>query len=281
MLGYELSSVKERFLLAGLVSSSLDAELIFAFVLGIRRSKIYAFPERLISPEEMVLIKKLSQRRENHEPIAYILKEKEFWSTKFSLHENVFIPRPETELLVELALKNLNKHNSSVVFDIGCGSGAIGISIALQLIDCKVFASDISKDATVCSIQNASVNLLKNFSVVQTFLMTGFVKKNFVDLIVSNPPYIATDEIQNLVPEVVNYEPRLALDGGKNGMLHLCEIIKESASYLVPQGTLLLEMDPHQVGSCIKEINISGKYGVPNVHKDLAGLDRVIEVKRN
>lgn len=281
MLGYELSSVKERFLLAGLGSASLDAELIFSFVLKIVRSKIYAFPERVMSSEEMASISELSRRREKHEPMAYILGEKEFWSTIFSVDKNVFIPRPETELLVEISLKHLDEIKSPVIFDIGCGSGAIGISIAQELKNSKVFASDLSKDATICSTENASRSLLGNYAVVQTFLMSGFLENNFVNLIVSNPPYIPTHKIRNLDSEVSNYGPQLALDGGEDGMFYLSQIIKEAPSYLISQGILLLEIDHSQVESCVNEINITAKYGVPIIHKDLAGFDRVVEVKKS
>lgn len=281
MLGYELSSVKERFLLAGLGSASLDAELIFSFVLRIGRSKIYAFPERVMSSKEIASVNKLSKRREEHEPMAYILGEKEFWSTVFSVDKNVFIPRPETELLVEISLKSLEEIKSPVIFDIGCGSGAIGISIAKELTNSRVFASDLSEDATICSTDNASRSLLKNYSIIQTFLMTGFLENNFVDLIVSNPPYIPTLEIRNLDAEVSNYGPKLALDGGEDGMFHLSQIIKEAPFYLISQGILLLEIDPSQVESCVDTINISAKYGVPIIHKDFSGFDRVVEVKKN
>ena len=280
MLGYELSSVKERLLLAGLENSSLDAELIFSFVLGMRRSDIYAFPEREMTSNEIACVKDLVKRRVEHEPIAYILGKKEFWSTTFKVDKNVFIPRPETELLVELSIKNLEKIKFPTILDICCGSGAIGISIAKELKNSRVFGSDLSTEAVVCSIKNAESILLKNYSVVQTFLMNGLLKENIFNLIVSNPPYIPTSKIADLDSEVANYGPRMALDGGENGMSYLSKIIKETPFYLISKGILLLEIDHEQAESCIKEINHSDKYGIPVIHKDLAGLNRVVEVEK-
>tara|TARA_A100001037_G_C15154215_1_gene642692 strand:- start:1617 stop:2462 length:846 start_codon:yes stop_codon:yes gene_type:complete len=281
MLGYELSSLKERFQIAGLDSPSLDAELIISFVLGIPRSSIYAFPERIISFVEIASIEDLVGRREKHEPMAYILGEKEFWSINFAVDKNIFIPRPETELLVELSIKNLDRIEFPVILDIGSGSGAIGVSIAKELKNSRVFASDLSKKATVCSMQNASSFSLENYSVLQTFMMSGILEKNIFNLIVSNPPYIPTCEIANLDSEVANYGPSMALDGGKNGMFYLSEIISKAPSYLFSEGVLLLEIDHKQAEICIREINSSGKYSTPVIHKDLAGLKRVVEVKKN
>ena len=165
MLGHALSFLKERFQIASLDSPTLDAELIISFVLGIPRSSIYAFPERMISSADKNSIKELGKRREEHEPMAYILGEKEFWSINFVVNKNVFIPRPETELLVEVSINNLDKIESPTILDICCGSGAIGVSIAQELKNSRVFASDLSKDATICSMQNASSILLKNLKV--------------------------------------------------------------------------------------------------------------------
>ena len=122
--------------------------------------------------------------------------------------------------------------------------------------------------------------LLENYSVVQTFLMNGLLKENIFNLILSNPPYIPTSKIADLDSEVANYGPRMALDGGENGMSYLSKIIKETPFYLISKGILLLEIDHEQAESCIKEINHSDKYGIPVIHKDLAGLNRVVEVEK-
>ena len=281
MLGHVLSFLKERFQIASLDSPTLDAELIVSFVLGIPRSSIYAFPERIISSAEKNSIKELGKRREEHEPMAYILGKKEFWSINFLVDENVFIPRPETELLVEVSINNLDKIESPTILDICCGSGAIGVSIAQELKNSRVFASDLSKEATICSMLNASSILLKNYSVLQTFMMSGILERNFFNLIVSNPPYIPTCKIANLDTEVANYGPSMALDGGKDGMFYLSEIIRKAPLYLFSKGVLILEIDHEQVESCIKEIKSTGNYLIPVIHRDLAGLNRVVEVKKN
>ena len=281
MLGHALSFLKERFQIASLDSPTLDAELIISFVLGIPRSSIYAFPERMISSADKNSIKELGKRREEHEPMAYILGEKEFWSINFVVNKNVFIPRPETELLVEVSKNNLDKIESPTILDICCGSGAIGVSIAQELKNSRVFASDLSKDATICSMQNASSILLKNYSVLQTFMMSGILERNFFNLIVSNPPYIPTCKIANLDTEVANYGPSMALDGGIDGMFYLSDIIRKAPLYLFSKGVLILEIDHEQVESCIKEIKSTGNYLMPVIHRDLAGLNRVVEVKKN
>ena len=276
-----LSRLEKQFAGAGVDSPGLDAQLLLAMVLGCDRAHLHAHPEKVVSAEELARIEALAQRRAAREPMAYILGEREFWSMPFLVSPDVLIPRPESELLVERAAALLGKSGKSRILDAGCGSGAVGLAIASELPEARVTLLDLCPRALEVARRNAERFALEGrtrFLVSDLFDALAGGEK--FDLIASNPPYVASGELDGLMPEVSSFEPRLALDGGADGMDLIRRIIGEAPSYLARGGFLLIEMDPRQMAGAEAASQRSGKYRAPRRHKDLAGRDRVLELVR-
>jgi len=170
-------------------------------------------------------------------PLAYILGKEEFFGYEFRINRNALIPRPETELIVEKAIEIINKNNLKSVLDLGCGSGNIAISVKKGVAgDVSIFASDISSKAVEVTRDNAELNQVE-ISTVNTDLLDGFRPKSF-DLIISNPPYVESEHIKGSLL----FEPRVALDGGGDGLSLISKILKEAHYYIKPQGYLIIEV---------------------------------------
>jgi len=170
-------------------------------------------------------------------PLAYVLGKEEFFGYEFRVDRNTLIPRPETELIVEKAIEIINKNNLKSVLDLGCGSGNIAISVKKGVSsDVSIFASDISSKATEVARDNAELNQVE-VSVVNANLLDAFEQKSF-DLIISNPPYVESEHIKGSLL----FEPKVALDGGRDGLDLVSEILKEAHHYLKPQGYLVIEV---------------------------------------
>ena len=204
-------------------SSRLDSKLLLAKILNKKREELLINLEQEISSNHLLCYKNLIHRRSLNEPIAYITKEKEFWSKKFLVDKNTLIPRPETELMVEKLVK-IFKEKSISILDIGTGSGCILISLLSELKNSKGVGIDISKKALETAKKNSEKHKMKN--------NIKFFRKSFdskfnqkFDLIVSNPPYIKSSTIKNLKENIKRYEPRIALDGGNDGLDLIKKII--------------------------------------------------------
>lgn len=276
-----LSCLEERFAEAGVDSPGLDARLILAMVLGCEGAHLHAHPEKVISAEELARVVSLAQRRVDREPMAYILGEREFWSMSFLVSPDVLIPRPESELLVERAVALLGKGEKSRVLDAGCGSGAVGLAIASELTEARVTLLDLCPKALGVARRNAvRLGFESRMSLLASDLFEALARGEEFDLIASNPPYVATGELGGLMPEVSSFEPRLALDGGADGMDCIRRIIEEAPEYLARGGFLLIEMDPRQMAEAEALSVQRGSYRAARRHKDLAGRERVLELKR-
>lgn len=207
------------------------------------------------------------------EPIQYIIEKQEFMGIDFFVNKNVLIPQPDTEILVEKSIEILKEYNKPIVLDLCTGSGAIAVSIAKNIPNAEIYASDISIEA----LEIAKINDIDGrINFLKSDLFENIEKK--FDLIISNPPYIKTDEINLLSKEVQN-EPHLALDGGQDGLYFYKRIITEAYKFLNENGYLCLEIGEDQKDDVINIIKQSGKYENIESYKDLGGNDRIVVTK--
>ncbi|MFA5906978.1 MAG: peptide chain release factor N(5)-glutamine methyltransferase [Desulfobacula sp.] len=266
-------------------SPRLTAELLLAHCLGLRRLDLYLQYDRPLQQNELSTYKALIRRRIQNEPVAYIMGEKGFFESDFEVARGVLIPRPETEILVEEALKILNTGSghpgAKRVFELGTGSGAIVVSLA-KAAPCHLYmANDISLSALGIAKKNAcrtAGNRIRFFA--GDWFSPVKIRPGF-DLIVSNPPYIPLADIQGLAPEIRKYEPKIALDGGDDGLLCFRAIFRDAHRHLVPGGILLLEMGFDQKESLENLLNFHPEYESIEFIKDLSGHNRVAKIKKS
>jgi len=259
-------------------------------------------PCRPLEPETLHRFHRLLGRRLHREPVAYILGKKEFWSLPLKVTPAVLIPRPETEVLVEAILARLRRewpvasgpwpansndlhwspvtgHRSLVVVDLGTGSGAIALALASELPHARIYAADLSKEALTIARENVkALQLVGRILFLQGDLFDPLHELGLegkVDVIASNPPYIPSEELPRLQPEL-QYEPRVALDGGPDGLALHRRIMAEAPWFLKPGGLLALEVGADQAGSVVELLDEGGSFEAVEVIKDYAGHDRVI-----
>ena len=222
----------------------LDSEILLSKVLKKKREEILINLDQKICLKNVSRYNNLIQRRSQNEPVAYLVKEKEFWSKIFLVSKNTLIPRPETELMVE-KLVNIYKSKSISILDIGTGSGCILISLLSELNNSKGLGIDISKHAIKIAKKNAERHgKFLNIKFLNKSLSSTFNQK--FDLIVSNPPYIRTGDIKNLNEDIKKYEPRIALDGGNDGLDLIKKVIYKTKNILKIKGLLALEIGNEQ-----------------------------------
>ncbi len=246
-------------------SFTLDSEILLSKTLNQSRERILTNLDQKINQKDITVFKEYIFRRSKNEPIAYITKEKEFWSKKFQVNKHTLIPRPETELLVE-ELLNIFKGKKITVLDIGTGSGCIIITLLLNLKKSFGIGIDISKNAIFMAKKNADrYNLSERIKFLNSSFENIFSKK--FDLIVSNPPYIDSRDIKNLSEDIKKYEPRKALDGGNDGLDLIKKIIYKSKKILKINGTLALEIGNKQIKK-VSKILIDNNFRIKCVIKD-------------
>ena len=239
-----LKSGSEKLKKNEILTHELDSELLLSSILKKKREKLIVDANKIASKETIKNFNKLISRRSTKEPMAYILENKEFWSKDFFVNKNTLIPRPETELLSENIIK-IFKNKKIHILDIGTGSGCILLSILGEIKGAKGIGVDISKKAVdVAKINSKRLKLSHRAKFYAKSLSKVFDYK--FDLIVSNPPYIKTSDIKNLMEDVKKYEPKLALDGGKDGLALIKKIIYKSKTILKRKGMLALEIGQGQ-----------------------------------
>ena len=263
----------------GSTSPRLDAELLLADVLGIGRMELYLQFERPLSAAEVDQFRGLCRRRAGGEPVAYIRGHKEFMSIDLVVSPEVMIPRPETEILVEEALRLLaapGVGRGARVLDVGTGAGAIAVAVAVHHPAAHVVATDISDAALAVARQNAErLELLDRVELRQADLADGLEGR--YDLVLANLPYIDPDWPDAVTPEVAATEPGLALWGGVDGLELVARLLLRVPDLLDPGGTALLECDPR---NATRLLALAAGHGEARVLQDLAGLDRVVVVAR-
>jgi release factor glutamine methyltransferase len=261
-----------------------DAEILLAYALDIERIDLYVQYDRPLESTELATFRRLIQRRVDREPVAYIVGEKGFWSLDLKVTPDVLIPRPETEILVEVALSIIPSkplQRTFRILDLGTGSGAVVLALARERAGHCYYAIDCSHSALTVARDNArSHGLDKAISFSQGNWFDAVSDKGrYFDVIVSNPPYIPHADLDMLPQEISRYEPRQALDGGPDGLDSIRLIIEKAATYIIPGGWLLFEIGHDQWASVEQLMTASTAYADVTVVKDYSGLDRVVRAR--
>ena len=228
-------------------TAKIDSEVILANILNTSRINLITKQDITLNKEQEDLFSKLVERRKHKEPVAYILNKKEFWNENYFVDKRVLIPRPETEILIELLLKKIKDKNKAYkVLDLGCGSGCLLISFLKEMQKSQGIGVDISSNALEVAKKNIELHNLNNRAkLVRLDLLTLHTKDKF-DVIFSNPPYLSSSDYAKLSEDVKNFEPKQALVGGFNGVLYYKKIIALSQSALKKNGYLALELGDRQ-----------------------------------
>ena len=269
---------------AGQSSARLDARVLLSHVLGVAAAMFYAYPEREVSAEQEQQFLSLVERRAHSEPVAYLVGHKEFYGLDFVVDKHVLIPRPETELLVEAALENirgrLNAGRVPIVADIGTGSGAIPITLAVEELRLPyLYATDISPEA----LEVARLNCKRHAVEQRIRLLQGNLVEPLpeaVDIITANLPYVGTDEMGVLAPDVLAYEPHLALFSGSSGLDLLQRFLRAArqSGILKKGGCMFLEIGYAQKEPLTHLLSELWPSAVVTWKKDYAGWDRLLQV---
>jgi len=273
---------------AGITGFELDSVILLGHCLELSRTELYLQGSEPVNDSCCIRFREYIERRIKHEPVAYILQEREFWSLDFEVNQQVLIPRPETEFLLEIVFQYL-KNQSYRVFrsvDLCCGSGVIAVVLAREL-KTRVLAIDCSLQALAVTRRNCNKhNVHDSVDVLCSDLFSAVDNSRAYELIVSNPPYVSIGAIQNeLDAEVANFEPKLALDGGLDGLDCIRRIAMEVVSYLAPSGLFFMEFGANQaeeVKNIFSYINRDGRYFKSvDILKDYSGRDRVLAAQIN
>jgi release factor glutamine methyltransferase len=270
---------KSQLAKAGLPSPRLDSEIIIAHALNISRTDLWKQNQRILTESEIEMVKKYMERRLNREPISQICGHQEFWSLDFVVDENVLSPRPETELLIETALNCIPSPTPNIL-DLGTGSGVIAVTMAKEISKCKVSAIDIDPKALNIAKKNSVRHGVKNcIEFICADLRTSDWSGCY-SLILSNPPYIKSEDIEKIMPEVRNYEPKKALDGGVTGLDFYRSIIPMAVEHLEENGFLILEIGHDQANEVTALLNKFSCYQSIKVIQDYSGYDRVVKAQK-
>ena len=262
---------------SALDSPRLDAEILLAHALGITRAQLHAHPQGQLSPAELASCRQLIERRARREPVAYIVGHKEFYGLDLFVDNRVLIPRPETELLVEKAIQISRRQ--PVVADVGTGSGAIAVSLAVHLSQVLVYATDASPRA----LEVAACNCRRHCVEDRIHLLQGHLLEPLpepVDLIAANLPYVSEAELAQLPPEISHHEPREALNGGPDGLDYIRSLLAQAGGHLKPGGVILLEIGATQGKAVTALARRHFPAATVEIAKDYAGLDRVVMVSK-
>ncbi len=273
-----LHAVSKNFAKAGIETPNLDARLLVQQATGFDHGELILRADHLLAKSEIVAIDQMVLRRLTHEPVSRIVGEREFYGRCFRVTKDVLDPRPDTETLVEQVLAVCAPGGQTDILDIGTGSGAIIITLLCELVDARGLASDVSSSALEIARFNAqSLGVTSRLAFIKTRWCAG-IKGKF-DMIVSNPPYIPASDIENLSRDVKNFDPRLALDGGQDGLQAYREIASQCSSLLKPGGLVVMEVGHDQAGAVVN-IFKTAQFLEPSrgatIVKDLAGHNRVV-----
>ena len=277
-LSEALHHVARYFRTSGIEDAEADARVLIGHALHLDRARLIAQSDRILEAREVTVISALAARRQRREPVSRILGQKEFWSIPFSVTPDVLVPRPETETVVEAALdfiiRSGLRQEKLRVLDIGTGSGALLVALLNELPNAAGTGTDLSSAALAVARANAErCRLESRCNFVVCHIATG-VKGPF-DLIVSNPPYIAHDEIVTLAPEVRDYDPQVALDGGQDGLDAYRRIAADAKRILAPGGRLFVELGAGQ-DERVRVLFTKAGLDPRNPRRDLAGIPRVL-----
>ncbi len=266
--------------LNGIDDSHIEARMLLGHITKLSPVQIYTQPERTLSQEQESNLQELVERRLCHEPAAYIVNHREFYGIDLYVDSRILIPRPETELLVDTAIEFASSTylaSSPLIADIGTGCGAIAISLALNLHHSQIYATDVSPLALeVARLNCKSHNVTDRITLLQGNLLEPLPES--VDILVANLPYIKSSELANLSPEITKFEPIMAIDGGKNGLDYIRQLLEQAEDRINTNGCLLLEIGQNQekdlsnlIRSLLKKVNFV-------FISDLNGIKRVVKI---
>ena len=280
ILSEALQSATQTLLKTRIDDASVEAELLLGHVLGMSRTQLYTEPERVLTSAETRHLRRLVRRRLDHEPTAYILGHCEFYGIDFCIDRHTFISRPETELLVEkaveLAQRISHPGRQITIADVGTGCGAIAINLALALPQAKIYATDISTSA----LRVAGMNCRRHGVNSQVGLLQGNLLEPLpqpVDMIVANLPYIKDCEFKDLSPEIINFEPTIALSGGEDGLDKIQQMLEQMPGKLNYEACFLLEIGQEQGEMLTSLIKSYFPQASIELISDLGGIERVVK----
>lgn len=287
-VGLAVVAATQRLSSAGLDTPRLDAEVLLGHVLGLTRAGLYTHSERRLSDADRRAFEDLIDRRFKHEPVAYLVGRKAFYGIDLAVDERVLIPRPETELLVDLALDLVGqaahaaeqdgRSGPVTMADVGTGSGAIALAVAANTTSVHVYATDISPAALALAKQNAHhLGLADRVTFLRGDLLTPLPRA--VDLIVANLPYIAEDEWAALAADIAEFEPALALSGGPDGLIAIRQLLQQAPEHLNAHGALLLEIGAGQGAQVAKLATAAFPGAFVEVLTDYGYRDRIVRVQ--
>ena len=255
-------------------SPKLDAELMLAKTLNLRREEVLLNLKQEIDKPSLEKFNYFLNLRKQNKPIAYILNYKFFWKYKFIVNKNVFIPRPETELILEKILENISINSNKNILEIGTGSGCIAISLMKERLKCKIVAIDKSKKAIEVAKKNAEMHQVEKKVKFLNIDVDKYLSNKY-DLIISNPPYIKNSELLSLDKDVKLNEPKIALSGGFSGLETFFKIIDKSRRLLKNNGMLFLEIGHTQRKDLMNYLK-SKRFSQIKIYKDLSKNDRCL-----
>ncbi len=265
----------------GFEESRLNAELLLAHVLRLRRLDLYLQFDRPLTDEETSAFRSLFLRRLHHEPVQYILGETEFMGLRILVDSRALIPRPETELLVEQALEWMR--GSSLehprVLDIGTGSGNIPVALAHFMPEAEIVSLDISGEALAVAADNVGLHAAGNVRLVQGDIRSDVFAGEMFDVVLSNPPYIPLEEFRALAPEVRDFEPRVAMTDDGDGYSYIRRIVEFAGRHVTPGGALLMEVGHDQAGAAADCCRSAG-FSEVKLFEDFGGIARVLCASR-
>lgn len=275
-IAQQLKLATEKLKAAGIDNARLDAEVLLAYVLNSRRLALYVHVEKVLTDEQITRYHNLIKRRLERIPVAYLTGHKEFMGLNFAVTPDVLIPRPDTEVLAQGVIENLYSFKRAIkIADLGTGSGAICVSILKFVENVTAEAVDISKKALEIAQFNAqkfNVEDRINFHVGNLFEP---LEGQIFEVIVSNPPYVSAEDFKNIQPEIKN-EPKIAFDGGIDGLNFYRKIIKDAPKFLAEDGFLAMELGLNHAEPVRNLLEENGNFSYIQIWKDLAGIERVI-----
>ena len=277
-LGHLVRRTARQLETVGIGDARLEADLIWMTALDIDKASLYASFGDTPTAEQAGRADALVTRRLNREPVAYLMGKREFYGLAIAVGPGALVPRPETETVVEETLRLVEADDSPVLADVGCGSGAIAVALAVTQPTAVVYALDVAPRALELTSLNArSHGVSGRVRVLKSDLLSSLPEK--VRVIAANLPYVMSAEIPLLEPEVRSFEPREALDGGDDGLLLIRRLLAEAGDHLLPGGAIVMEMDPRQIAAVIAMALERFQGARIRSVRDLAGRERVVVVE--
>lgn len=278
-MGGAWRGVRDLFRRAGIDTAELDARIFAEVAFGMDRLTLVNRERDLATPQQLKALERLAQRRLKGEPVARIIGERGFWGLAFKLNDATLVPRPETEMLVQRGLEIVGPLDHPRILDLGTGSGCIPVALLTEVPDMTAVAVDLSKEALDMARFNAGRHVVfDRFETRQGSWFDPIAPGERFDLIVSNPPYIESAAIETLMVEVRDHDPRLALDGGPDGLRPYRAIARDAAAHLTPEGVVLLEIGTGQ-GAAVIDIFAEAGFNRVSVERDLGGHERMVTAR--